>query len=521
MASVGLKTALQALTVDDVLSGSCYSSYSGKPLRNGVFPGSGSNLEVPGTSLCRLAAVSSSRNSQPLDVQGPSNDAAVGGDGLKVLEISMMSDQGEVKSMLVEFLQARGVNGSLATRAVNKATRLTAHLLSLLRMVYRIRYLTGRELTASEIRSSLSPFLEKLGAEQDKVGLVDVFISFPDAPSVKTKNLDSYYFGDSFTSPVLGEVKFRSFPQLQAHMVYGKLPLSLVYLLELGFPPDDVANVVSQFPSIASHSVEGRVKPIIDFLLGLGIHVTDIPKIILRRPQLFGCSLEENIKPTVALLKELGVDSEGWVKILSQFPHILTYSLGKVQQVVSFLSEIGLSPKESGKALTRFPQIIGYSINAKLKPFADYFHSIGVKDLKTLVSRSPQLMGLSLELNIKPTVLFFSENGYTSEELSTIILRFPQLLGLSTEGNLRPKWDYFLQMDRPNSELVDFPQYFGYSLEKRIKPRYEALEMRGIKWSLNRTLSLTGPQFLKHMEKETELTGLVQNLDLRESDGYQ
>ena len=55
----------------------------------------------------------------------------------------MMSDQGEVKSMLVEFLQARGVNGSLATRAVNKATRLTAHLLSLLRMVYRIRYLTG------------------------------------------------------------------------------------------------------------------------------------------------------------------------------------------------------------------------------------------------------------------------------------------------------------------------------------------------------------------------------------------
>lgn len=380
---------------------------------------------------------------------------------------------------------------------------------------------TGRELTASEVRSALSPFLETLGADQDKEGLVEVFISFPDAPSVKAMDLELYYVGDSFTSPVLGEVKFGSFPQLQAHMVHGKLPLSVVYLLKSGFPPAEVADVVSQFPSIASYSVEGKVKPIIDFLLGLGIHPADIPKIVLKRPQLFGCSLEENIRPTVAVLKGLGVGSEGWVKMLSQFPHILTYSVGKVQQVVLFLSEIGLSPKESGKALTRFPQIIGYSVKAKLKPFADYFYSIGVKDVKTLVMRSPQLMGLSLELNIKPTMLFFSDHGYTTQELSTIIIRFPQLLGLSTEGNLRPKWDYFVQMGRAHSEFVDFPQYFGYSLENRIKPRCKALELNGVSWSLNRTLSLSEAQFRKHLEKETELTALVQNLDVRDCDGHQ
>ena len=380
---------------------------------------------------------------------------------------------------------------------------------------------TGRELTASEVRSSLLPFLETLGAEQDKGGLVDVFMSFPDAPSVKTRNLELYYLGDSFISPVLGEVKFGSFPQLETLMVDGKLPLSVVYLLELGFPPAEVADAVSQFPSIASYSVQGKVKPMVDFLLGLGIHATVVPKIVLKRPQVFGCSLEENIKPTFALLKEFGVDSEGWVKILLQFPHILTYSVGKVQQVVSFLSEMGLSPKESGKVLIRFPQIIGYSVNAKLKPFADYFHSIGVKDLRIVVSRSPQLMGLSLKLNIKPTILFFSDNGFTMEELSIIILRFPPLLGLSTKGNLRPKWDYFVQMGRANSELVDFPQYFGYSLEKRIKPRYEALEMRGINWSLNRMLSLSELRFVKYLKRETELGGLVQNLDVRECDGHQ
>jgi len=69
--------------------------------------------------------------------------------GQKTLEMSrldlkdMMGEREEVKSMLVEFLQARGVSGSLAARAVQKATRLTAHLLSLLPTVYRIRYLTG------------------------------------------------------------------------------------------------------------------------------------------------------------------------------------------------------------------------------------------------------------------------------------------------------------------------------------------------------------------------------------------
>lgn len=363
---------------------------------------------------------------------------------------------------------------------------------------------TGKALTASEVRKSLSPFLETLGANH-KEGLVDVFLSFPDAPSGKTTRCEGlYYAGNSFTSPVFGEVEFTDFPQLQAHMVHGKLPLSLVYLLELGCPPAEVADLVSQSPCIAGYSVEEKVKPIINFLVfELGIPAPDVPGIILKRPQLFGCSLEENIKPTVALLKELGVDSRGWVKILSQFPHILTYSVGKVQQVVRFLSLIGLSPKESGKVLTRFPQIIGYSVKAKLQPFADYFNSIGVKDLKTLVSRSPQLLGLSLELNIKPTILFFSNNGFTMDELSTIILRFPQLLGLSTEGNIRPKWDYFVETGRDKSELVDFPQYFGYSLEKRIKPRHTALETRAVSWSLNRMLTLPDALFSKHLEKDS------------------
>lgn len=500
MASLGFKSAL---VVDDVLAANCFSSVlPGKVPGNRASPWTGTKSEVIGASLCRLAALSSSRSYQSLNGSAMGNDATV--DGQKALELSrldMVDEREEVKILLIEFLQARDVNESLASRAEKKATRLTAHLLSLLRMVYRIRYLTGRGPTASEIRSTLLPFLETLAADQ-KAGLVDVFTSFPDVPAVKTNISEVlFYSGDSFRSPILGEVKFASFPHLKPHMVNGKLPVSLVYLLEFGFSTPAVADLVSQYPCFASYSVPEKLEPMLDFLLELGVSATDVPKIILKRPQLFGCSLKENIKPLVGVLKELGVDSEGWVKILSQFPHILLYSVGKVQQVVTFLFSLGLSPKESGKVLTRFPQIIGYSVKAKMQPFADYFNSIGVKDLKTLVLRSPQLLGLSLELNIKPTILFFSDNGYTMDELSTIILRFPQLLGLSTEGNIRPKWDYFVETGRATSELVDFPQYFGYSLENRIKPRHRALEARGLSWSLNRMLTLADALFSKHLEE--------------------
>lgn len=55
----------------------------------------------------------------------------------------MVGEREEAKAMLVDLLRARGVSGPLATRTVKKSTRLVIHLLSLVRMVYQNRYLTG------------------------------------------------------------------------------------------------------------------------------------------------------------------------------------------------------------------------------------------------------------------------------------------------------------------------------------------------------------------------------------------
>jgi mTERF domain-containing protein len=164
---------------------------------------------------------------------------------------------------------------------------------------------------------------------------------------------------------------------------------------------------------------------------------------------------------------------------------------------------------DAGKVITRFPQITRYSVDAKFKPMMDYFVDIGVIDFGILIFWSPQTLGLSLELNIKPTITFFTEFGFSTEEITTIVSQFPQLLGLNVEKNIHPKWDYFLRLDRLRSELVDFPQYFGYSLEKRIKPRCEILLSSGLLWTLNRTLSTTETAFRKMLEKDSKHVALI------------
>ncbi|GLT54702.1 hypothetical protein SLA2020_278810 [Shorea laevis] len=162
---------------------------------------------------------------------------------------------------------------------------------------------------------------------------------------------------------------------------------------------------------------------------------------------------------------------------------------------------MGLSAKSIGKILTRSPNIISYSVEDKLRPTAEYFRSLGV-GVDNLLYRSPQTFGLSIEANLKPVTEFFLERGYSIEEIGTMISRYGVLYTFSLSGNLITKWEFFLTMDYPKSELVKFPQFFGYSLEERIKPRYALMKERGVSLLLNQLLSLSYSDFEKALEKK-------------------
>ncbi len=76
------------------------------------------------------------------------------------------------------------------------------------------------------------------------------------------------------------------------------------------------------------------------------------------------------------------------------------------------------------------------------------------------------------------------------------------LYTFSLSGNLITKWEFFLTMDYPKSELVKFPIYFGYSLEERIKPMYAQMKEGGVSLLLNQLLSLSYSDFEKALEKK-------------------
>jgi mTERF domain-containing protein, mitochondrial len=279
----------------------------------------------------------------------------------------------------------------------------------------------------------------------------------------------------------------------------GHLSPQVLYLLDLGMDIDSIQKIARKLPSFTYYSLDHKIKPAVDFLLDIGVSKEDMPKILLKRPQLCGMSLTENLKPTMLYLESIGVDKTQWAKIITSFPAVLTYSRQKMKSSIDFLLKLGVPESNIGKILTQNPRILSYSVEEKLGPMSEYFASLGI-DAASLIQRCPQNFGLSIEANLIPVTVFLNERGYSMEDIGVMVNRYRALYTLSLKDNFMPKWEYFLTMGYPRSELVKFPHYFGYSLEKRIKPRFNRVRQCGLNLCLNRMLSTTNSKFESLLE---------------------
>ncbi|XP_028547795.1 transcription termination factor MTERF5, chloroplastic isoform X4 [Dendrobium catenatum] len=352
----------------------------------------------------------------------------------------------------------------------------------------------GRELTTIEIRNALIPYLESLHEEKGDL-LVDVVVSYPNPPGREKAN------PVALTASSCIDKKERAVARICQKNSDGLLPANVRYLMDLGMELEKIKSIVSRFPAFAFYTLDRKIKPLVEFLLELGVDKSDIPSILHKRPQLCGISLSENLKPMMIFLESYGVDKSRWAKVICRFPALLTYSRQKVKASVDFLSELGVSEKNIGKILTRCPQITSYSVEGKLRPTAEYFMTLGI-DPASLIYRCPQTFGLSIDGNLRPVNEFFLERGYSVQEIATMVSRYGALYTFSLTGNMIPKWNYFLTMDYPRSELVKFPHYFGYSLVERIKPRHFRMKECNVRLILNQMLSSSDSDFEKVMEKK-------------------
>ncbi|XP_068666260.1 transcription termination factor MTERF5, chloroplastic-like [Aristolochia californica] len=417
----------------------------------------------------------------------------------------LAAEKEEAKAVLSLFLRKQGLSNAAASRITNKSDHFIDHLISRLHVVHKSRYLVGRELTTLEIRDALAPYLETLLDEYRDLFVASVE-NFPDPPGKEIPSQPPAESPPASLSPnnsSLSSKKLKAIARVSEVGSNGQLPAHIHYLLDLGMSLKQIKDMTRKFPAFAYYSLEGKIKPVIELLLDLGVPKSDIPSILHKRPQLCGISLSENLKPTMKYLEKLGVDKNQWAKVIYRFPALLTYSRHKVEISVDYLYELGLSSESIGKILTRCPHIISYSVDDKLRPTAEYFRSMGV-DIAVLLYRSPQTFGLSIEANLKPVTEFFLERGYDVVEVGTMVSRYGALYTFSLTDNLIPKWDFFLTMDYPRSELVKFPQYFGYSLEERIKPRYRQVKECGVKLLLNQVLSVSDSDFERILKRKME-----------------
>ncbi|XP_059640771.1 transcription termination factor MTERF5, chloroplastic [Cornus florida] len=439
----------------------------------------------------------------------------------------LVAEKEEAKAVLTLFLKKQGLTNTVATRTINKSDLFIDHLVSRLHSVHKSRYLVGRELTTLEIRDALIPYLETLLEEHGDI-LVDVVENYPDPPIKEKSVVDNFHNQPvkerstvqlSPPTKTLDSKKLKALARVSEIGPAGKLPPHIDYLMDLGMELDSIKEVTRKFPAFAYYSLEGKIKPVVEFFLDLGVPKSDIPTILSKRPQLCGISLSENLIPTMTFLENLGVDKKQWAKVIYRSPALLTYTRQKLKATVDFLYEMGVSAENVSKILTRCPNIISYSVEDKLRPTAEYFHSMGV-DVATLLHRSPQTFGLSIEANLKPVTEFFLEKGYTMGDIGTMSSRYGALYTFSLEENLIPKWEFFLTMNYPKSELIKFPQYFGYSLEERIKPRYATVKESGVRLLLNQVLSLSDLEFDKALKRKIKkmLTNKAPSVTLRSDD---
>ncbi|XP_028547794.1 transcription termination factor MTERF5, chloroplastic isoform X2 [Dendrobium catenatum] len=406
----------------------------------------------------------------------------------------LTAEREEAKAVLSLFLRKQGLSNAVALRIAKKSELFINHLTSKLRSFYKSWFLVGRELTTIEIRNALIPYLESLHEEKGDL-LVDVVVSYPNPPGREKAN------PVALTASSCIDKKERAVARICQKNSDGLLPANVRYLMDLGMELEKIKSIVSRFPAFAFYTLDRKIKPLVEFLLELGVDKSDIPSILHKRPQLCGISLSENLKPMMIFLESYGVDKSRWAKVICRFPALLTYSRQKVKASVDFLSELGVSEKNIGKILTRCPQITSYSVEGKLRPTAEYFMTLGI-DPASLIYRCPQTFGLSIDGNLRPVNEFFLERGYSVQEIATMVSRYGALYTFSLTGNMIPKWNYFLTMDYPRSELVKFPHYFGYSLVERIKPRHFRMKECNVRLILNQMLSSSDSDFEKVMEKK-------------------
>ncbi|KAJ8774194.1 hypothetical protein K2173_009625 [Erythroxylum novogranatense] len=321
------------------------------------------------------------------------------------------------------------------------------------------------------VRKNVIPvlgYLEKIGISRPKIG--EFVKSYPQvlhmSVVVELMPVIKFLRGLDVEKQDIGYV-LQKYPELLGFKLEGTMSTSVAYLVSIGVSPRDIGPMVTQYPYFLGMRVGTTIKPFVDYLVSLGLPKKIVARMLEKRTYVLGYDLEEAIKPNVDCLISFGVRREALTSIIAQYP-----------------------------------QIIGLPLKAKLSSH-QYFFNLKIKidpeSFAKVIEKMPQIVSLKQHVIMKP-VEFLLGRGLASQDVAKMVVKCPQLVALKIERMKNSYYFFKSEMGRPPKELVEFPEYFTYSLESRIKPRYQKLQAKGIRHSLNWFLNCSDQRFEERLE---------------------
>lgn len=323
------------------------------------------------------------------------------------------------------------------------------------------------------VRKNVIPvlgYLEKIGIQRSRLGefvknypqVLHASVVVELAPVVK------FLRGLDVERQDIGYV-LQKYPELLGFKLEGTMSTSVAYLVSIGVCPRDIGPMVTQYPYFLGMRVGTVIKPLVDYLVSLGLPKKIVARMLEKRAYILGYDLEETVKPNIDCLISFGIRRESLASVIAQYP-----------------------------------QILGLPLKAKLSS-QQYFFTLKLKiepeGFAEVVEKMPQIVSLNQNVIMKP-VEFLLGRGIPSEDVAKMIVKCPQLVALCIELMKNSYYFFKSDMGRPLKELVEFPEYFTYGLESRIKPRYQRLQSKGIRSSLNWFLNCSDHRFEERMEAQ-------------------
>lgn len=321
------------------------------------------------------------------------------------------------------------------------------------------------------VRKNIIPvlgYLEKIGISRPKLG--EFVKKYPQvlhaSVVVELMPVVKFLRGLDVEKQDLGFV-LQKYPELLGFKLEGTMSTSVGYLVSIGVNPRDIGPMVTQYPYFLGMRVGTIIKPLVDYLISLGLPETIVARMLEKRAYILGYDLEETVKPNVDCLTSFGIRREFLPLVIAQYP-----------------------------------QIIGLPLKAKLSS-QQYFFNLKLKidpeGFAQVIEKMPQIVSLNQHVIMKP-ISFLLARGIPSDDVAKMFVKCPQLVALSVPLMKNSYYFYKTEMGRPLKELVDFPEYFTYSLELRIKPRYQRLQSKGIRCSLNWFLNCSDQRFEERLQ---------------------